>query len=235
MSSDEFELSADMLLVRARRQRMQAGWSAIARPGENAPAASEDLLVADDDAILYPGSEENVPAEPPAERKTASPGFTFLRPLAGVSLAGVAWSGSIDHAVLQDAIGCAPAARDARYARLLQSIPDRPLSGAQRGEPALCVTISAGDLAFLERALERADRGRRERLACAALLPNALADAPSAATAAAAHSLAEYRSVALVAAWRGLTGLAASAESARELEASGARLLSTMRAFLGET
>jgi len=214
---------------------MQARLHTTARPGERAPAAPEDLLVADDDAIIDPGSEDTEAAEPLAERQSLSPGFTFLRPLDGVSLAGVAWSGSIEHAVLQDAIGCAPANRDARYAMLLQSIPDRPLSGAQRGEPALCVTISPADLAFLERALERADRGQRERLACAALLPNALSDAPSAATAAAAHSLADYRSVALVAAWRGLTGLAVSAESARELEASAARLLSTMRAFLGET
>jgi hypothetical protein len=236
MNSSDSPISADMLLVRARQRRIQSGPGETVRPIDRAPSEAEEVLIADDDAILYPGPQGVAAAAALGERETPpSSSFTFLRPLAGVSLAGVAWSGAIDHAVLQDAIGCAPTARDARFAALLQSIPDRPLSGATRGEPALCVTISPGDLAFLDRALERADSGPRERLACAALLPDSLSDAPSAATAAAAHSLADYRSVALVAAWRAVMGLAASAESARELEASAARLLSTMRAFLGET
>jgi hypothetical protein len=236
MSSGDSQPSADMLLVRARQRKIQAHPNDRAQPGDRKPPAAEDLLIADEDAILDPGSQESAASDGLAERQTASSSsFIFLRPLAGVSLAGVAWSGAIDHAVLQDAIGCAPANRDPRFAALLQSISDRPLSGAARGEPALCVSLSPDDLAFLERALERADSGPRERLACAALLPDSLSDAPSAATAAAAHALADYRSVALVAAWRSVTGLAASAESARELEASAARLLSTMRAFLGET
>jgi hypothetical protein len=236
MSSSDSPLSADMLLVRARQRRIQTGPHEMVQSSDRAAAFAEDLLTADEDAILDPGSQDVGSDESLGERQTApSSAFTFLRPLAGVSLAGVAWSGAIDHAVLQDAIGCAPASRDARFAALLHSIPDRPLSGAARGEPALCVTVSSDDLTFLERALERADSGPRERLACAALLPESLSDAPSAATAAAAHSLADYRSVALVAAWRSVMGLAASAESARELEASAARLLSTMRAFLGET
>jgi len=236
MSSGDVPISADMLLVRARQRRIQSGSRETALPTDRAQGDADELLMADEDAILYPGPQGAAAPDALGERQTtSSASFTFLRPLTGVSLAGVAWSGAIDHAVLQDAIGCAPAVHDARFAALLQSLPGRPLSGAARGEPALCVTMAPADLAFLERALERADGGSRERLACAALLPDSLSDAPSAATAAAAHSLADYRSVALVAAWRSVMGLAASAESARELEASAARLLSTMRAFLGET
>ncbi len=232
VTQSEPDVSADMLLIRARLERMRAAGDV---PGDRDRGQPDDdeLLIADEDMILYP-AQAPIASGADAHVVPAS-SFTLVRPLAGVSLASLAWSGAIDHAVLQDAIGCAPVSADPRLASLLRYASDRPFSGAVRGEPALCVGLSLTEIDFLGRALERADAAARRRLADAALLPDSLSDAPSAATAAAAHSLLGYRSVALVAAWREVMGLPSTAESARELDAAAARLLSTMRAFLGET
>lgn len=236
MSADDRGISADMLLIRARRMRLRAAGAETSPTADLVEVEAAEMLVSDDDAILSaaPAPRDLSPA--PAAPAAADPNrIFFYRPLAGVSLAGLAWTGAIDHTLLQDAIGCAPLAPDRRIAPLMRCVPDRPYVGATRGEPALCVAFAASDFDYLQRALERADEAPRLRLASAALLPDSLADATSAAAAAMSHSLEAYRSVALVWAWRDVMGLLPTADGARSLDAAAARLLSTMRAFLGET
>jgi hypothetical protein len=65
-------------------------------------------------------------------------------------------------------------------------------------------------------------------------LPDALVGAPAGAAYAASLALASYRGAALVAAWREIMGAPALAEVARDRDSAAVRLLSTLRALLGE-
>jgi hypothetical protein len=86
----------------------------------------------------------------------------------------------------------------------------------------------------LELALVRTSAEIGSRLAGASLLPDSLIGAPARASFAASQALAAYRGAALIAAWREMMGAPGLAEVIRDRDSAAVRLLSTLRALLGE-
>lgn len=244
MSGSDRGPTADMLLVQARRRRLlaaRANPDAGVRPGNAADVAAahadpskvivgeEDAFV-EDEPVTHAFSRSTDVGRPQAHVS----GLQCYRPLATVTLARLAWSGVIDHAVLQEAIACAPFAAEGRAAHLITSAAAPTLRSAPLREPSLFVRLGDDDVEVLERALESATADVGGRLASAALLPEALIGAPAGASYAASQALASYRSASLVAAWREIMGATGLAEVARDRDSGAVRLLSTLRALLGE-
>jgi hypothetical protein len=238
--------TADMLLVEARRRRLRAARAdetiGHEAPAETASASADretaDLLIADEDAIIEEEPGERAPWDSPAADRDhvlrQRTGVACYRPLTTVTLARLSWSGSIDHAVLREAIACAPfdaAARAPNLARIA-SVP--VLQTPPHDEPSLYVRLGDDDIAALELALVRASAEVGGRLAGAALLPESLIGAPARAAFAASQALAAYRGAALVAAWREVMGAPGLSEVIRDRDSAAVRLLSTLRALLGE-
>ena len=235
-----------MLLVEARRRRLRAN-----RPDESVARAASfeidpvdarrepaDLLIADDDAIIEEESGEQSFADAPSDdRQHAFRGRTGVacyRPLSTVTLARLSWSGSIDHAVLRDAIACAPLDADTRAPNLVRIGSAPGLRSAPHDEPSLYVRLGDDDVAALELALVRTPADIGARLAGASLLPDSLIGAPARAAFAATQALAAYRCAALIAAWRDVMGAPGLSEVNRDRDSAAVRLLSTLRALLGE-
>ena len=220
-----------MLLVDARRRRLLAGRT-------NHHAAPSDVLVADEDAIIADYSSEpesRVPATSDPDRAAINKDVQHCyRPLSAVTLARLAWSGVIDHALLHEAIACAPLNPGTSAPNLFRCAAAAAIRVAPRAEPALYVGLGEDDVAALESALERAEADCGNRLATAALLPEALIGAPARAEYAAAQALTAYRGAALVSAWREIMGAPDLPEVARDRDSAAVRLLSTLRALLGE-
>jgi hypothetical protein len=238
--------TADMLLVDARRRRLLAGRTdtqSAERPSadESAREAGPDpaiVLVAEEDAFI---EEESAGRDPSAAAMVdhdralgQRAGVHCYRPLITVTLARLAWSGTIDHGLLHEAIACAPLEADSRAARIARRAAAPAVRNAPLGEPSLYVRLGEDDVAALERALNAAPAEAGDRLLSAALLPDLLIGAPARAAYAASQALAGYRGAALVAAWRDIMGAAGLAEVTRDRDAAAVRLLSTMRALLGE-
>lgn len=235
-----------MLLVEARRRRLLAG-----RPdtlAERSPSSDQgarasgldapNVLVAEEDAIIEEESTERDPsltATSDQERLLLQrSGVHCYRPLITVTLARLAWSGTIDHVLLHEAIACAPLDAATRAPNIARRAAVPALHNAPLGEPSLYVRLGEDDVVALERALETASAEIGDRLSSAALLPDSLLGAPARAAYAASQALAGYRSAALVAAWREVMGAPALAEVTRDRDSAAVRLLSTMRALLGE-
>jgi hypothetical protein len=246
MSGAKNRPTADMLLVDARRRRLlaeQTG-SAASRDSssdDDARAGGLDpsnVLVAEEDAIIEEESTErdlSVTATADQERMLSKrAGVHCYRPLITVTLARLAWSGTIDHALLHEAIACAPLDAAMRAPNIARRAAAPALRSAPVGEPSLYVLLGEDDVVALERALESASADVGDRLASAALLPDSLIGAPARAAYAASQALAGYRSAALVAAWREVMGAQGLAEVTRDRDSAAVRLLSTMRALLGE-
>ncbi|HEY5094948.1 MAG TPA: hypothetical protein VII69_07540 [Candidatus Eremiobacteraceae bacterium] len=244
MSGSDKGPSADMLLVEARRRRLLAGRAnsgAGVRPANEAAVAAprsdpSKVIVGEEDAFV-----EDEPVSHAFSRSTdvGHPqsqlgGLHCYRPLATVTLARLAWSGVIDHAVLQEAIACAPFAAEGRAEHLIRRAAAPTLRSAPLREPSLFVRLGDDDVEALELALESATADIGGRLASAALLPEALIGAPPGASYAASQALASYRGASLVAAWREIIGATGLAEVARDRDSAAVRLLSTLRALLGE-
>jgi len=238
--------TADMLLVEARRRRLRAGraldTAVPTASRETGPAAFEgdpaDLLIAEEDAIIEvepiapePWDSTNIDRDRALLQRTGLPCY---RPLTTVTLARLSWSGAIDHAVLREAIACAPLDAAARAPNLLRYASGPALLNAPHGEPALFVRLGEDDVAALELALVRTSAEIGGRLAGASLLPDALIGAPARAAFAASQALAAYRGAALIAAWREVMGAPGLAEITRDRDSAAVRLLSTLRALLGE-
>ena len=242
MSGAKNRPTADMLLVDARRRRLLAGHIGAAAPTvasseEGTRASGPDpsiVLVAEEDAIIEEESEDQYPSIIATADHEQRAGVHCYRPLITVTLARLAWSGTIDHALLHEAIACAPLDAAARAPNIERRSTAPPLRGAPVGEPSLYVRLGDDDVVALERALESASAEIADRLASAALLPDSLVGAPARAAYAASQALASYRSAALVAAWREVMGAPALAEVTRDRDSAAVRLLSTMRALLGE-
>jgi len=235
-----------MLLVDARRKRLLAGQAqAPAKhgraPAESAHASGPDpsiVLVAEEDAIIEVDSADrdtSMAATVEQERVLLQrDGVHCFRPLITVTLARLAWSGTIDHALLHEAIACAPFDAAARAPNITRRASAPALRSAPFGEASLYVRLGEDDVVALESALESASAGVEDRLASAALLPDSLIGAPARAAYAASQALAGYRSAALVAAWREVMDAPGLAEVIRDRDVAAVRLLSTMRALLGE-
>jgi hypothetical protein len=246
MSGAKNRPTADMLLVDARRRRLLAGRDETpaargSSSGESTRASGLDPsmeLVAEEDAIIEEESDDQDPsmtASVDQDRMLLQrTGVHCYRPLMTVTLARLAWSGTIDHALLHEAIACAPLDAAARAPNIARRCTAPGLRSAPLGEPSLYIRLGEDDIVALERALESASAGIGDRLANAALLPDSLVGAPARAAYAASQALVGYRSAALVAAWREVMGAPALAEVTRERDAAAVRLLSTMRALLGE-
>jgi hypothetical protein len=246
MSGSGNRPTADMLLVEARRRRLLAGReSTPATRGratdESARARELDsavVLVADEDSIIEEESSDMNPsmaATVDQERLFLQrAGVHCYRPLITVTLARLAWSGAIDHALLHEAIACAPLDAAERAPNIARRSAAPPLRNAPLGEPSLYVRLGEDDIVALERALGTAAADIGDRLASAALLPESLIGAPARAAYAASQALTAYRSVALVAAWREFMSAPGLAEVNRDRDSAAVRLLSTMRALLGE-
>ncbi|HKW44322.1 MAG TPA: hypothetical protein VJN22_01615 [Candidatus Eremiobacteraceae bacterium] len=223
--------TADMLLVEARRRRLLALRT-------NPHAAPSEVLVADEDAIIvdYSHDRESLgPATFDHDRTATNKDVLHCyRPLSAVTLARLAWSGTIDHVLLHEAVGCAPLDPGMSAPNLVRCAAASAIRGAPAAEPALYVGIGEDDVAALESALEGAEADCGSRLATAALLPEALIGAPARAEYAAAQALTAYRGAALVSAWREIMGAPDLPEVTRERDSAAVRLLSTLRALLGE-
>jgi hypothetical protein len=238
--------TADMLLVDARRKRMLAGRAdtSVARGHEAAESTRTNgpdpatVLVAEEDAIIEDDSADrdlSTTAAVDQERLLLQrSGVHCYRPLITVTLARLAWSGTIDHALLHEAIACAPLDAALRAPNVARRAAAPALHNAPLGEPSLYVRLGEDDVIALERALESASEDVGDRLASAALLPDSLIGAPARAAFAASQALAGYRSAALVAAWREVMDAPGLAEVNRDRDSAAVRLLSTMRALLGE-
>jgi hypothetical protein len=238
--------TADMLLVEARRRRLRASRAdenVVQRPpAEPASIASDreppDLLIADEDAIIEDESGDHAPWDSgTADRDHAlrqRTGLACYRPLTTVTLARLSWSGSIDHAVLREAIACAPFDAAARAPNLVRIASVPGLQNPPLDEPSLYVRLGDDDVAALELALVRTSAEIGSRLAGASLLPDSLIGAPARASFAASQALAAYRGAALIAAWREMMGAPGLAEVIRDRDSAAVRLLSTLRALLGE-
>jgi len=233
-----------MLLVEARRRRLLAGREdpeSGARPADEAAVAApradtskvivgeEDAFI-EDEPVMHAFSRSTDVGRPQSQLG----GLHCYRPLATVTLARLAWSGVIDHAVLHEAIACAPLQAQGRAEHLIRSAAAPSLRTAPLREPSLFVRLGDDDVEVLERALESATADIGGRLASAALLPEALIGAPAGASYAASQALASYRSASLVSAWREILGATSLAEVARDRDSAAVRLLSTLRALLGE-
>ncbi len=246
MSGSKNRPTADMRLVDARRRRLLAGHveTSVAHgtsSGEETHATGLDpsnVLVAEEDAIIEEESDDQYPSLTATvdQDRTLSQraGLHCYRPLITVTLARLAWSGTIDHALLHEAIACAPLDAAKRAPNIARRSGAPGLRSAPLGEPSLYVRLGDDDVVALERALESASAEIGDRLASAALLPDSLVGAPARAAYAASQALAGYRGAALVAAWREVMGAPALAEVTRDRDAAAVRLLSTMRALLGE-
>ncbi|HEY7980034.1 MAG TPA: hypothetical protein VID19_01005 [Candidatus Eremiobacteraceae bacterium] len=246
MTGSENRPTADMLLVDARRRRLLA--ERAASTGALSPTTDESVrevgldpaivLVADEDAIIEddaPGRNRSATATIDHDRALLQrAGVHCYRPLITVTLARLAWSGAIDHGLLHEAIACAPFDAGSRAPNIARRAAAPALRNAPLGEPSLYVRLGEDDVIALERALDSAAADVGERLASAALLPDSLLGAPARAAYAASQALAGYRSAALVAAWREIMGAAGLAEVTRDRDSAAVRLLSTMRALLGE-
>lgn len=243
MSGDK-KPTPDMLLVDARRRRLLGGEAPL-RAGQISPAGDAaatppaepaDVIVGEEDAFVEdePVVHAFSRSTDPGRAQPNKAGLHCYRPLTTVTLARLAWSGAIDHAVLQEAIACAPLDPGARAANLIRSAAAPSLRSAPLREPSLYVRLGDDDIEVLERALHGAAADIAGRLASAALLPDALVGAPAGAAYAASQALTSYRGAALVAAWREIMGAPALAEVARDRDSAAVRLLSTMRALLGE-
>jgi hypothetical protein len=244
VSGVEKERTADMLLVEARRRRLLAGseesTSAGSSPAEGSaatPRADRSIvIVAEEDAFVEdePAARIYSRATDPGRTQPQKGGLHCYRSLATVTLARLPWSGMIDHAVLHEAIACAPFDAGGRAERLIRSAAAPALRSAPLGEPSLYVRLADDDVDVLERAIEGTTADIGSRLASAALLPDALVGAPAGAAYAASQALASYRGVALVSAWREVMGAPGIVEVALDRDSAAVRLLSTLRALLGE-
>lgn len=246
MSGAKNRPTADMLLVDARRRRLRGSSSETTVASDSSSDEGTRgsglnpsiVLVAEEDAIIEEESDDQEPSMTAAvdqERMLLlRAGVHCYRPLITVTLARLAWSGTIDHALLHEAIACAPLDAAARAPNIARRSAAPGLRSAPLGEPSLYVRLGDDDVVALERALETASADNGDRLASAALLPDSLIGAPARAAYAASQALAGYRGAALVAAWREVMGAPALAEVTRDRDAAAVRLLSTMRALLGE-
>jgi hypothetical protein len=235
VSESEDRPSADMLLVHARRTRLRGAhvkpFGAQSRPETQASRPEPepaDVIFTEEDEII-----ENAPADQVVVPRPAS-GIDCYRSLSTVSLARLAWSGAIDHALLHEAIACAPVRSETRATRSIAFASVPTLRAAPIGEAALHVRLGDDDVEAVERALDRVDANVGGRLATATLLPDGLLGAPAGAAMAAAQALTSYRASALVAAWREVMGAPGLPEVMRDRDSAAVRLLSTLRALLGE-
>jgi hypothetical protein len=230
------QLPADMLLLQQRRRRQADRETIAPEPNpqrEPIEESEEDRLLEVAESVDQAG-QELTPDPASGAGQTA---IALFRPLAQVSVATLPWAGAVDHEALQAAIACCPIGQPRRgagfFERTLPAVVPPALDGVPR-EAALSVRVGADELAALDLASRRASRQAGLRLVRAAALPNAIVGADRAAAAAAAPALAAYRATALVHAWHAAFGTAAPQELDRERDAAAVRLLSTLRALLGE-
>ena len=187
MSGADKRPTADMLLVDARRRRLLAGRSTsgsvrfpTTEDDAEHPSRSDpsNVLVADEDAIIEEESgEHDLSASAIADHdrpQFQKGGLYCYRPLTTVTLAQLPWSGAIDHAVLHEAIVCAPFGAGTRAPNLVRCAAAPELGRAPRGEPSLLVRLGDDDVAALELALGSVSADIGGRLASAALLPESL-------------------------------------------------------------
>jgi hypothetical protein len=216
---------ADMLLMRERARKLRAPEStAIA----SIPAIEADLLLEGDALVESPGQPEL--ASPP------SGALALFRPLSSVTIGAIAWSGTVDHELLQNAIICAPARTtdSLRPPAWLSAVVNFTLAEMPGETPALHALLSVDDLALLGRIGMRHSRESALALARAAALPSSIVGTDAATAHAAAGALSGYRRAALVYSWQGALHGVASSDAARDRDASAIELLSTLRAVLGE-
>jgi hypothetical protein len=238
MSNNERRLPADMLLLRERQRRLQSarnvGDAADHRPATPEAAygekpAGEEMLLEGDSIVVEPAR-----AVSPDVPKS---GVGLYRPLAYVSLGGMAWSGTVDHEALQAAVVCAPvrgSAGDERPPQWLAAVTTLALSAVPKDEPALHAQLGADDIVILSRIGTRLSREAAMRLVRASALPSTIVGADSATTGAAGAVLAAYRHAALVFAWQSALCGNAAGDATRERDASAVQLMSILRALLGE-
>jgi hypothetical protein len=224
MSSEKRELPADMLLLRDRQRRLNANTTTAREETQ----AVDEVLVFEADAIVESG--DVLSTESPKS------GVALYRPLAYVSLGGVAWSGAVDNGALQNALVCSPVrgTADARAQQWLGAVTTIPLADAPHGEPALFSLLGIDDIALLERVAVRFTRDAAMNLTRAAALPSTIVGADPSTAAAAASPLAAYRHAALVCAWQEAISGQAGTDAARERDAIAVQLISILRALLGE-
>ncbi len=227
---------ADMLLLQQRRRRQADRETIAPEPNpqrEPIEESEEDRLL----EVAEPVDQAGQELTPDPASGAGQTAIALFRPLAQVSVATLPWAGAVDHEALQAAIACCPIGQPRRgagfFERTLPAVVPLALDRVPRGEAALSVRVGADELAALDLASRRASRQAGLRLVRAAALPSAIVGADRAAAAAAAPALAAYRATALVHAWHAAFGTAPQ-ELDRERDAAAVRLLSTLRALLGE-
>jgi len=105
---------------------------------------------------------------------------------------------------------------------------------ASGGEAALHVSLGDDETAALSRIGSRLPRAEALALIRAAALPSTIVRADAATVNAAAGVVSAYRHAALVHAWQAALCGSAPADTARERDAAAVRLISMLRALLGE-
>lgn len=213
--------SPDALLLEERARRMRRTLDA------REPHVDAEVLM-EGDAIVD---------APPHAVAPTSDCLHLYRPLALVSLAGLAWTGAVDHDALQSAIVCAPLGgeKSADAPQWLRAVGDVALGDAPPDEPSLHVSLGSDEIALVSRLAMRVDGSITLGVARAAALPDSIAGTDSITGDAAKGAFVAYRRAALVHAWQGALLGASSNEVARERDAAAIELISTLRAVLGES
>jgi hypothetical protein len=211
-----------MLLLRAR--------VAGVRPRRLPEESELDILAPDEDVLV----------ESEAPRADEEGSLLLRRPIADVQLGHIGWSGTVDHAALQDAIACAPVTGSAVPSWLALAGLDTRAGGTsapstdENDGSALEVRLSRADLDLGEALARTADGGAFRGLAFALVLPERIVGASAASRAVLADVLAAYRRACLAHAWATRLELPRMERFARERDEAAVALLSALRAVLGE-
>lgn len=217
---DTRDVPADLLLLFRRSRRGYAHQGAAVEP--------PDALLLEPDAIID---------EEPRQRSDPGTRIALFRPLSTVMLAGIPWSGAVDHETLQNAIVCSPPRSADRPSApsWLRAVTTLALRDIPAAEPALYASLGVDDLEALDRLGTRHARTHALALARAAALPETIVGADAATISAAAPSLEAYRRTSLVYAWQAALWGTAPADTSQERDASAVQVVSMLRALLGET
>jgi hypothetical protein len=225
MMQEDGAVPADMLLLRERARKRKTPASGAAPTAQE----NDNVVLLEEDALVEPSGQNETPSSPTGA-------LALYRPLAHVSLSAVAWSGPVDHALLQNAIVCAPARGSAstRPPEWLSAVVNFTIGEMPPDTPALYAALTVDDVALLGRTGLRHSRESALGLARASVLPSSIVGTDAATADAAASALGAYRRSALVYGWQVALHGDASVDATRDRDAAAIELISTLRAVLGE-
>jgi hypothetical protein len=216
--------------MRARQRAHRGGPDAAAqRHDPRSDDVADQELLLEGDALVE--AEASASADVPASGSIA-----LYRALSQVRLGSMAWSGAVEHGLLQAAIECAPMRPvDSRgLPGWLQTAASIAVHAETPEGSALFTLLSADDIALLDGIGPRLARDVALGLARAAAMPSSIVGSDAATAEAAGPALVAYRRTALVFAWQTALDGVPSADVVRDRDAAAIELISTLRAVLGE-